>query len=278
MRSASGCDPVEAAPKDESRALPELIERIGLELIAVPAGEFLMGTAPPEKEEESWVSDFGAAQADTTSREIPQRTVRLDAYEIAKYPVTAAQYEAFSNATGHAAPANTSAGPPAAAARLPACFVSWADAAAFCRWLVAETGEIIRLPTEAEWERAARGDDGRTHPWGEGPPTTWLCNYAGEVGGLTDVRSYPAGASPWGCVDMAGNVWEWCADWFDPSYYEHGVDENPTGPATGFNRVIRGGAYDSDQASVRCAARYYNRPDTTPFFPCGFRIALVTPR
>jgi len=94
------------------------------------------------------------------------------------------------------------------------------------------------------------------------------------VGTLTDVRSHPAGASPYGCQDMAGNAWEWCSDWFDPNYYHRAPQCNPTGPVQGMSRVIRGGAYDSEACTVRCAARFYDHPGGPTFFPCGFRVVM----
>ena len=279
--------------------MPPKLAELGLEMVLIPAGEFLMGTDPEDHDETSALEGPAAAQRHLRLRESPQHTVELEAYLIGKHPITIGQYQAFMAATGHSPPyAMPQADDPQATYR-PICFVSWQDANAFCRWLSSETGEAFRLPTEAEWERAARGTDGRTYPWGEAPlraeyqspsmfcPTDpcgqeqtipiWRCNCAGAVGEPTDVRAYPDAASPCGCLDMAGNVWEWCADWFNPEYYRDAPRENPTGPPRGMNRVIRGGAYDSGPDTVRCAARFYDRADGPPFFPCGFRVAKAVP-
>ena len=235
-------------------------------------------------------------------RETPQRLVELSAYLISRHPVTVGQYKTFTEAAGHRAPIEPASLSPVAGDphRLPVSFVSWHDAYAFCRWLGHETGVEFRLPTEAEWEKAARGTDGRTYPWGEEPPVVkqetaddgapgefhtafvWgesipetvirFCNCASPDGGPCEVGLHPEGASPWGCMDMAGNVWEWCADWFDPDYYKVAPAFDPQGPQTGMNKVVRGGAYDSAPANLRCAARFYDNPDKMPFFACGFRL------
>lgn len=255
---------------------------LGIEMVAIPAGPFLMGEEARD----------GAGRI--RLRATPQRQVTLDAFFISRHPITVGQYRVFADATGHPPP------PVADDDGLPVARVSWHEAEGFCRWLSLRTGCEARLPTEAEWEKAARGTDGRTYPWGEAPPMspsakaavrrrsfvpaypwgeervglTWRCNCANAVGGRSRVGSYPAGASPYGCLDMAGNVWEWCADWFDPEYYRCGPCENPTGPSAGRNRVIRGGAYDSAPDVVRCAARFYDRPGDEPFFAVGFRVVI----
>ena len=200
------------------------------EMVYVPAGEFVMGS--PE----------GQGDAD----EHPQRRVYLAAYWIDKLPVTVAEYRKFTRATGRKMPLAPEWG---WKDDHPVVNVTWEEAAAYAAW----SGK--RLPTEAEWEKAARGTDGRVYPWGN----VWdpgKCSNAHNSRTTQPVGSYPAGASPYGALDMAGNVWQWCADWYGP--YQSTSIRRPTGPISGRHRALRGGSWECRAPSTfRCARRDY---------------------
>jgi serine/threonine-protein kinase len=137
----------------------------------------------------------------------------------------------------------------------PVTDVSWEDANAYCNWLSKKKGLNFKLPTEAQWEKAARGTDGRKYPWGKNEPDETLANFGWKFDKTSPVGSYPNGASPYGLLDMAGNVWEWCSDWYGDDYYKNSPKDNPTGPKIGTSRVVRGGCWVSDAGSLRCAGR-----------------------
>jgi eukaryotic-like serine/threonine-protein kinase len=220
----------------------------GAPMVFVPAGEFTMGS-----------EQLSASQ--------PPHRVQLDAFWIDKYEATNNQYRQCVNA-GRCVPPfkdeSLTRKPYYSHTQFdnyPVNYVLWKDATSFCNWV----GK--RLPTEAEWEKSARGTDGRTYPWGNGldesrynsvnmpwkPGESSLLFGTGNetvtgpdhMRDLAAVGSYPTGASPYGAMDMAGNVWEWVADWYDSQYYKVSPQVNPKGPATGDSKVERGGIYRS---------------------------------
>ena len=162
----------------------------------------------------------------------------------------------------------------------PVVLVSWDDAKAFCDWLTQKSGKLIRLPTEAEWEKAARGTDGRRYPWGDGWDAT-KANTEGGAGGTTPVGKYsPAGDSPYGAADMAGNVWEWCADWYSNSEYQKQAESgspvhDPAGPTSGSDRVERGAGFGSAQVFARAAFRF-RCPPAIHSLDSGFRVVAAS--
>jgi len=210
--------------------------------VSIPAGWFIMGSN------------------DGLPEEKPRRKVYLDSYRISKYEVTVGQYSKFCEATGRPAP------PPDASPNAdlkPIVNVSWDAAAAYAKWAGG------RLPTEAEWERAARGADGRAYPWGD----QWVrgkCNQFDDLYLMwAPVGSYPADVSPYGCCDMGGNACEWCADWYGPY---SSSSRNPAGPSSGKYRSARGGGWTSSGPdTVRCAYRKFALPEHR-WYDLGFRI------
>lgn len=207
--------------------------------------------------------------------ERPVHRVFVEAFHLSISPITNEQYARFVHATGHRAPSlddrrvqrenwdpDTKMYPPERA-RHPVVLVSWHDAHAYCEWAGG------RLPTEAEWEKAARGGlEGKLYPWGD-ELTPALANYDNQ-GGTTAVGAYPANG--YGLHDMAGNVWEWTADWYNPRYYSCSSLSNPRGPETGTTKVLRGGAWLLFAEFCRVAYRFRNSPDFR-FNLIGFRLA-----
>ena len=245
--------------------------KTGIILIKIPAGEFWMGSPPGEGDDD----------------EHPQHKVYLDEYYIAKYEVTNEQFERFVRATGYKTDAEKEGSRnwryyySRGREKHPVVLVSWNDAKAFCEWAG------LRLPTEAEWEKAARGTDGRRYPWGNQWDDNKCCSWYTDRGllkskpGYVDmgkgrstvpVGSFRADVSPYGCYDMAGNVWEWCADWYDGGYYSRSPYRNPKGPSSGAYRVVRGGSWYYGSRICRSAYRCGRNP-AGGWSVDGFRVA-----
>ncbi|MEJ5309549.1 MAG: SUMF1/EgtB/PvdO family nonheme iron enzyme [Anaerolineae bacterium] len=259
------------------RAAPELatVRRARLpfepELVAIPTGAFLMGTS--EEQAAALKKKYKWAKALNFEDEHPQHTVTLQAFEIGKYPVTNAEYAEFVKATGYRAPEHWRNGVlPEDLADHPVVYVTWRDALAYVTWLREATGQPYRLPTEAEWEKAARGTEGRLWPWGdEWDPHRCNLKPAGP-GATTPVGRYsPRGDSFYGCADMAGNVWEWCSSLYQP--YPYQADDGREDLEADGTRVLRGGSwYNDNPASARCAFRAWIGPDYWSV-DSGFRVA-----
>jgi len=228
-------------------------ERDGGIAVWIPPGPFLMGSEDEE----------------ARSAEMPVHEVRVSGFYMDIYPVTNAQYARFVEETGHRPPKGgwkwskwKKKNPPEGFENCPVVLVSWQDAQNYCEW----AGK--RLPTEAEWEKAARGGlEGKKYPWGD-TIEPGHANYEDDVGRTTPVGSYPPNG--YGLYDVAGNVWEWCADWFDEGYYAISPEEDPQGPESGSHRVLRGGCWHRDATSLRCSNRYRHDPNH-PVNTIGFR-------
>ena len=223
----------------------------GAEMVLVPAGEFWMGSAE-------------------LADEMPRRLVHLDAYYIDRHEVTNARYRTFLE--GQRRPRRPAywIDPRFNAAAQPVVGVLWSEAAAYCRW----AGK--RLPTEAEWEKAARGPDGRRYPWGDHWEPGRATSADGGAQRPAPVGSRPGGASQYGALDMAGNVAEWVADWYARDAYEHAAAKNPTGPDAGAIRVLRGGSWLDYYFDLRATGRRADEPavrDSSIGFRCARDLA-----
>ena len=243
--------------------ITEIQDDQGAEMIFIPAGDFTMGSA-------------------IQSEEKPPHSVFLDAFFIDKYEVTNAQYKVCVQSGSCTPPHERKSGQRSSYynnssfAEYPVIYVDWEQAKTYCEWRGG------RLPTEAEWEKAARGVDGRKYPWGNQAPDCALANYGSDelladacVGDSSAVGSYPQGASPYGVLDMAGNVWEWVQDWFRDDYYSS-MDTwfNPPGPDSGESRGLRGGGYTSERVTLRASYRGFMFPEITDEV-IGFRCVRV---
>jgi len=267
-------------------------EKDGMTMMYVPAGEFEMGSTTETVDAvfnqclESQIESIGDfCDGSWFEIETPLHTVYLDAYWIDQTEVTNAQYQKCVADGTCTQPSklgskkrNSYYGSPDFL-EYPVILVGWNQAQSYCEW----AGR--RLPTEAEWEKAAHGTDGRTYPWGNtfygdrlnfcDKNCEWPWKNIEWDDGYNDtapVSNYPLGASPYGALNMGGNVAEWVADWFDATYYRNSPIENPQGPSEGIHRVYRGGTFDSKYWSTRPSQRFgFVPPD--PFFWCGFRCA-----
>jgi formylglycine-generating enzyme len=255
-------------------------------LARIPAGNFLMGAADLEADQR------------------PVHRVYVSEFFIGRFPVTQDEYAQFVNLTGYPAPAldrlplvavddghesefrRLAAAytweddiPPAGHGSHPVVLVRYEDALAYCRWCSDLLQREVRLPTEAEWEKAARGGvDGCRYPWGDEPPDSLLCHFLADQSVKSERGTRPTGTCPpngYGLYDVAGNVWEWVADWYSPSYYGASEVRDPPGPDRGAMRIIRGGAWvTEDVRMLRCAWRHVVPPDTYAY-SMGFRIVCA---
>jgi formylglycine-generating enzyme required for sulfatase activity len=262
----------------------------GIIMVSIPPGQFEMGS-------------------NYVNRATPPHTVYLDGYRMGKYEVTVKQFGLFVKDTGYVTEAERSGG-----AYIwtegkwqkkedinwknpgfeqedshPVVCVSWNDALVYCIWLSAKKGVNFKLPTEAQWEKAARGTEKLQYPWENTVLSGEKANFADKQVWLKEkfiwankdiddgyaytapVGSYPAGISPYGLLDMAGNVWEWCYDWYDEKYYKSSPNKNPKGPKSATSRVVRGGSWFSDAWYLICASRSCGRPSVR-VNDVGFRI------
>ena len=237
------------------RSLPEAPAIPPIPMVVIPEGLFVMG----------------ANGTDALEDERPQHEVWLDRFEMDRYEVTTGHYAGFLVLAKRPAPGQWEGVDLSQHRDLPVIGVSWFDADAYCRW----RGK--RLPTEAEWEKAARGTDGRLFPWGNHEPTERLANFAlgarfsySQV--LMPVQRYELGISPYGLYQMAGNVGEWVADWYGSNYYEASPSKNPSGPAAGSFRVLRGGSWSDLPKYLLTYGRFKLPPETHNSYT-GFRCA-----
>ena len=253
--------------------------------VHVPAGAFRMGDV----------------SGDGDSRERPAHVVELDAFYIAKFEMTNGEWKKFRDDPGYEDPrfwpegrvvpkdqvpywtqANNHGGGTPESDAYPVLGVNWDSAVAYTKWLSARTGKTYRLPTEAEWEKAARGTDGRRYPWGNAIDRS-LANFVGAqaydtgrpVGYYDGSRrgdlQTRSNASPYGAFDMAGNVMEWCHDWYSRDYYAVSPRKNPKGPATGAYRVVRGGSFFVETFDLRAYGRSAAWPSFQGHRMIGFR-------
>lgn len=279
-------------------------EKDEMPMVYIPAGEFIMGSSFFES------IVLSGSKLFIFSDQRPKHKVYLDAYWIDQTEVTVGMFKKFVTATGYKTNAEREnwgkpwrngpkekewpkisgtnwlhpQGPESIADDThPVIQVSWEDAMAYCNWIGGT------LPTEAQWEKAARGTDGRRFPWGDDfdgnllnygdkqcPVKRWRdVKYDDGYAYTSPVGNYPAGASPYGVLDMAGNVWEWVYDWYDGNYYEVSPHQNPMGPESGYVRAMRGGSWYDAHAEgwVNCLVRHQN-PSTDRYEDVGFRCVM----
>lgn len=263
---AAGAGASSAADNGAAPSIETVKGKDGAPMILIPSGPFTMGSN------------------DGLPNERPEHVVTLDAYYIDQYEVTLALYRKFLESGKYESPPTWDDEAATTVGDRPAIGMKWSDAAAYCQW----AGK--RLPTEAEWEKAARGTDGRRYPWGHMQPFVDIANYNRGVWvneGITLVAVTSGlegmsvrhglktgGKSPYGLAHMAGNAAEWVADWYDREYYQKSPDKNPTGPAQGEKRVLRGGSWADLPAALRVTARFSAEPDFEDR-TIGFRCAMT---
>jgi formylglycine-generating enzyme required for sulfatase activity len=237
------------------------------QMVHVPAGPFLMGSTD-EQVAQAIKDGLDKQWADS---ERPQHIVELSEYFIGKYPVTNAEYQAFIREAEYNPPRHWDSNKyPEEKGDHPVVNVSWKDAVSYCEWLSKKTGKTYRLPTEAEREKAARGAEGWIYPWGNEWDPNKLNSAEGGAGDTTPAGQYsPVGDSPYGCADMAGNVWEWCGSLFKP--YPYRSDDGREDLKAKGLWVFRGGAFRGNRGT-RCACRNGARPDYH-IRDLGFRVA-----
>jgi sulfatase modifying factor 1 len=224
------------------------------EMVSIPSGSFLMGSL------------------DGQENERPIHQVRLDAFALGKYQVTNREYQCFVEATGHAA-APFWQDERFRQSDQPVVGINWYDAVAYCEWLSRMTGQMYRLPTEAEWEYAARGGlESKRYPWGDEPPQAQRDYHLRWKDRPESVGLYPPNG--YGLYNMSDNVHEWCSDWYDAAFYHSSPEHNPPGPSSGVRRASRGGSWRHQVKMTRCAARSAI-PPAYHYSDYGFRLTRV---
>ncbi|MCX6581951.1 MAG: SUMF1/EgtB/PvdO family nonheme iron enzyme [Candidatus Aminicenantes bacterium] len=251
------------------------IDALNPPMVLVKAGEFTRGSEEHDREK-------------------PVRQIYLDEFMMGKYPVTNQEFRAFIHANGYETKdywtpegwkwrqKEKISGPRFWHERkwnwsnFPVVGVNWYEAAAYTQWLSRKTGKNYGLPTEAQWEKTSRGSDGFQYPWGNKFDKN-KCNSAESgLGRTSPVGIFPLGKSPYGCMDMAGNVWEWCSDWYSKDYYKGSPEKNPEGPSQGIGHVLRGGSWNVLSGNLRCAARSHDHPWFN-WYGSGFRVVCAPP-
>ena len=270
------------AVAEVSKAAQQVLETI--EWVSIPEGTFLMGSTAEEANAAYKDAKLRSSMLEqhTFDAELPQHQVYLSAYQISRYEITNTQYRAFIEAANRPTPRGHNGEDTWADESLnedtqPVVGVTWFDAQAFAEWIGGS------LPTEAQWERAARGTEARIYPWGNTPPKARQhANFARRYNRPIPVGQFPKGESPDGIADLAGNVWEWCLDEYSPTVYQRngkGVSENPLNlhfRDVLRSRVIRGGAWDVGSAFLRSSLRFKFYPlDST--HTIGFRVVRPRP-
>lgn len=231
-----------------------MLGKDGMTMLYVPAGEFIMGSDQDPEPHQVYLDAFWIDKTEVTNA-LYSKCVGENA---CKPPIRLVSNTRDSYYGNHEFD------------DYPVLQVNWFMAVEYCNW----AGR--NLPTEAQWEKAARGTDERMYPWGNEPPNHTLLNYTKEFRDTTPVGTYPDGASPYGALDMAGNAWEWVADWGNATYYSASPVSNPLGPDTGTMRIVRGGTWNHGSDAVRSAYRILGTPESGDYYT-GFRCAQPAP-